>query len=102
MGELSCTRLDAFDQSAACEVVGLEAAATHQAEELPGLLHLVAADEDIDEGVEGDICWSQTHFLHVIEELFSFGNHTLLGTAFDQCVERYFINMEKVTLAIFQ
>ena len=38
----------------------------------------------------------------MIEELFCFGNHTLLGTAFDQCVERHFINMEKVTLAIFQ
>ena len=38
----------------------------------------------------------------MIEELFCFGHHTLLGTAFDQCVERHFINMEKVTLAIFE
>ena len=85
--ELSCTRLDAFDQSAASEVIRLEATASHKAEELPGLLHLVAANEDIYEGIEGDVCWSQTYFLHMIKELFSFCHHTLLRTAFDQCIK---------------
>ena len=65
-------------------------------------MHLVAANEDIYEGVEGDICRSQAHFLHMVKELLGFSHHTLLRTAFDQSVERHFINMEKVTLPVFK
>ena len=38
----------------------------------------------------------------MIKELFGFCYHTLLCTALDQSIERYLINMEKVTLSIFK
>ena len=102
LGQLPGARLDTLDQRAAREVVGLEATTPHQSEVPPGVMHLIAADEDIDERVVGDIRRPQAHFLHPRVKLLCLANHALLCTAFDQSVDGNFIDMEKVTIAIFE
>ena len=102
LGQLPGTRLDALDQRAAREVVGLEATTPHQSEVPPGVVHLIAADEDIDERVVSDICRPQAHVLHPRVKLLCLANHALLRTAFYQSVDGNFVDMEKVTLAIFE
>ena len=82
-GQLPCTWLDSLDECTASKVVWLETTAAHEAKESPSFMHLVAAHEDIDQGVEGDISWSEAYFTHVTEKLFSFLNHALLSTTLD-------------------
>ena len=102
LGEPTSTRLDAFNQRTAGKIIRLEAAAAHQVEMLPGFIHLVAPHEDVDHRVVGHKSGSQVNCLHAREELLCAGNHSLLGTALDECVERHLVHMEEIVFGIFE
>ena len=76
--QLTSTRLDTFDQSAAGEIVRFETAASHQAEVLPCLIHLIAPHEDIDQRVVRHESWREPNFLNSVEQLSSLLMHLLL------------------------
>ena len=76
--QLTSTRLDAFDQSAAGEIVRFQTATSHQAEVLPCLIHLIAPHEDIDQGVVRDKGRREPNFLNSVEQLSSLLMHPFL------------------------
>lgn len=100
--KLSRTRLDTLYERADSKIVGFESTTAHQAEESPCLAHLVAADKNVDERVEGHIGRPKAHFTHSVKQLLRTLNHSLLSTALEKCVERYLVHMEEVAAGVSQ
>lgn len=102
LGQLLSARLDALDQRAAREVIRLETTAAHETEIAPRLLHLVAANEDVDQRVESHVRRPQANALHPPVQLLGLLNHLLLSASFDQSVEGNLVDVEKVTVTVFK